>query len=231
MLAKRLPGVVSVLVFCFFTSTCCWAQKADVSLTVGGTFASDSNVDFVLICPVAPPQTCPNIAGTIQSGHHVYIAGTPAVQLISVKLVALYLEVPIAGIPTHNLKFVPFPSINSGSVTTTFGNMSSLFVTPAFRLKVLPGAPISPFASVGGGLARYSLGNGSTNRGALQYGGGVDFKTGIPLLGFRAEVRDFVSGDPSWGQALGPFFAPNTIKEGGLHRHNVLAGGGVVLRF
>ena len=32
-----------------------------------------------------------------------------------------------------------------------------------------------------------------------QFGGGVDIKTGIPLLGFRAEVRDFVTGQPDFG--------------------------------
>lgn len=228
MPAQRLFVLLSLLLLSF--STCCLAQKADVSLTVGGTFVSDSNVNFVLICPVAPPQTCPSVAGTISSGHHVYIAGTPALQLLGLKVVSLYLEVPIAGIPSHNLQFSGVTAL-LGNPSSPFGNISSLFVTPAFRLKVLPSSPIAPFVSIGGGLARYSLNNGSTNRGALEYGGGLDFKTGIPLLGFRAEVRDFVSGDPNFLNGLVGPFAPNTVPQSGLHRHNILAGGGVVLRF
>jgi hypothetical protein len=80
---------------------------------------------------------------------------------------------------------------------------------------------------VGAGWARYSLVDfpGTVNKGALQYGGGLDFKTGLPLLGFRAEVRDFVTTDPS--SLLGPNFTPQS----GLHHHNLLVGGGVVLRF
>jgi hypothetical protein len=81
--------------------------------------------------------------------------------------------------------------------------------------------------SVGGGWARYSLNTAglTQNKAALQYGGGLDFKTGLPLLGFRVEVRDFVTGDPDFGSS--GIFTPNS----GLHHHNILAGGGIVLRF
>lgn len=219
MPAKRLLIFLSVLVLS--VSTCCLAQKADVAFTLGGTFVSDANVNVLLICP---GTTCPNSAGTIQSGHHIYLEGTPALQLIGVKLVSLHLEVPIAGIPSHSVQ------LSSAVSSANLGNLSSLFVTPALRLKLLPSASISPFVSVGGGLAHYSLDNGSNNRGALQYGGGLDFKTGIPLLGFRAEVRDFVSSGPNFGNLTSIPVAINNTQSG-LHRHNILAGGGVVLRF
>ena len=219
MPAKPLPFLLLVLVLS--VSTCCLAQKADVSFTLGGTFVSDSNVNVLIICP---GPVCPSGAGTIQSGHHIYIEGTPALQLIGVKVVSLYLEVPIAGIPSHSVQ------LSSAISSANLGNLSSLFVTPALRLKVLPSAPISPFVSVGGGLAHYSLDVGTNNRGALQYGGGLDFKTGIPLLGFRAEVRDFVSSGPDFANLTGIPVAINNTQSG-LHRHNILAGGGVVLRF
>jgi hypothetical protein len=65
------------------------------------------------------------------------------------------------------------------------------------------------------------------NKGALQFGGGVDIKTGIPLLGFRAEVRDFVTDQPDFG-----IVSIQTVGSPSLgRRHNVLAGGGIVLRF
>ena len=94
-------------------------------------------------------------------------------------------------------------------------------------MKFLPGAPVSPWASIGGGWAHYSLKDASLtqNKAALQYGGGLDFKTGIPALGFRAEIRDFVTGDPDFN--LGSLFSTKS----GLHHHNILAGGGIVLRF
>ena len=210
MLAKRLHSVLALLVLSL--STCCFAQKADVSLTLGGTFVSDSKVDVL------------NSTGTIQTGHHIYLEGTPALQLLSVKVASLYLEVPIAGIPSQNLH------LTSGVSTANLKDMSSLFVTPALRLKVLPISPISPFVSIGGGVAHYSLGAGTNNKGVLQYGGGLDFKTGIPFLGFRAEVRDFLSSDPNFGNAVNTLLGINNAQSG-LHRHNVLAGGGVVLRF
>jgi hypothetical protein len=220
VLAKRLT-IASAVFFVLFLSTCCLAQKADVSFTLGGTFVSDSNVNVFVVCP---GPICPNSTGSIQSGHHIYLEGTPALQLLGVKVVSLYLEVPIAGIPSHSVH------LSSSLSSANIGNLSSLFVTPALRLKVLPSAPISPFVSVGGGLAHYSLDLGSNNRGALQYGGGLDFKTGIPLLGFRAEVRDFVSTGPDFGNAANLLLGI-TNNQSGLHRHNILAGGGVVLKF
>ncbi|HKR94701.1 MAG TPA: hypothetical protein VJW55_05045 [Candidatus Angelobacter sp.] len=53
-----------------------------------------------------------------------------------------------------------------------------------------------------------------------------DFKTGIPLLGIRAEVRDFLTGSPGFGFPSSIF----TIN-GNFNHHNVLAGAGIVLRF
>jgi hypothetical protein len=99
---------------------------------------------------------------------------------------------------------------------------------------VKPGSAISPWGSVGGGYARFdestTLVNGApntvktgTNKGALQYGGGVDFKTPYKILFplvLRAEVRDFYSGQPRL----------NLVRPGG-GQHNVLVSGGIVLRF
>jgi hypothetical protein len=98
-----------------------------------------------------------------------------------------------------------------------------LFITPGLRLKLLPVSPISSWVALGGGLARY---NGA-NKAAIEYGGGLDFKTGLPLLGLRAEVRDFVTEDFLNG-SIGSVIALNSS---GLHHHNVLIGGGIVLRF
>ncbi|HKT51726.1 MAG TPA: hypothetical protein VJV96_15610 [Candidatus Angelobacter sp.] len=208
---KRLSIVFVVL----FLSTAALTQMADASFTIGGSFVSDLKQ--------STPPVNTSFVNTVNFDHHLMLEGAVSFRMLNAHVVSLYLEVPAAGIPSQTLTGAPQISNVSGFVA----RMSSLFVTPGFKLKVLPTAPISPWASVGAGWARYSLVDfpGTVNKGALQYGGGLDFKTGLPLLGFRVEVRDFVTTDPS--SLLGPTFTPQS----GLHHHNLLVGGGVVLRF
>ena len=206
----------AITLFLFTTfSTLCLAQKADVSFVVGGAFVSEEHVAPGVTCTIP----CP-LAFNFRTDTHVFYEGTGAVRLANFKLASLYLEAPVAGIPSAHVVFSEIPSLNALK-------LSSVFVTPSLRVKFAPGFPVSPWASIGGGWAHYSLAGTSTNKGALQFGGGVDIKTGIPLLGFRAEVRDFTSGQPDFGivsiQTAG---SPSLGR-----RHNVLAGGGIVLRF
>jgi hypothetical protein len=203
----------SILIVILCASTFAMAQKADAAFVVGGSFVSDTQNTFL-------SPSVPTLTSTIKTDHHVFLEGALAVRLADAKLASLYVELPVAGIPSQKLTFSSTPS-------TVIDHLSTVFITPGLRLKVLPIAPISPWVSFGGGWARYSLDSGvKTNKGAVQYGGGLDFKTGLPLLGFRAEVRDFVTGDPNFG--LGTVLAGNN---GGLHHHNILVGGGIVLRF
>ena len=140
--------------------------------------------------------------------------------MVNAKTLSLHLEVPVAGVPSQKVTF-------SGAFFLEPHQMSSLFITPSLRLKLLPSSSISPWGSIGGGWAHYSsdvtLAN---NKGALQFGGGLDFKTGIPHLAFRAEVRDFVTSQPDPGISL---FLVH--PQGGLHHHSLLVGGGVVFNF
>jgi hypothetical protein len=225
MLAKRF--VVALFFLVSILSTAAIAQKADAAFVIGGSFVSDSKATFAVPCLVGPVPPClpsPVFISTVQTDHQVFLEGTLGLQVLNAKIAALYVEVPVAGIPSQTVHFTTAPA-------TVVRNLSSVYVTPGFRLKVLPGAPISPFVALGGGWAHYSLGSGATNKGALEYGGGLDFKTGIPFLGLRGEVRDFVTGDPNFG-LLGPIAGfTGSSSQSGLHRHNILAGGGVVLRF
>jgi hypothetical protein len=190
-------------------STMALAQKADIGVTVGGSFVSDTQGAFLL-----PPPT--NV--TLQTDHHLFIEGTLAFRLLDAKVASLHVELPIAAIPSQKITFATAPS-------AVIDHLSSTFITPALRLKFVPASPIAPWVSFGGGWAHYSLDSGnSSSKAALQYGGGLDFKTGLPVLGFRAEVRDFVTGDPS----LNVISLANTS---GFHHHNILAGGGIILRF
>jgi hypothetical protein len=206
----------AITLFLFTTfSTLCLAQKADVSFVVGGAFVSEDHVPRGVTCTV----TCP-LAFNFRTDTHVFYEGTGAVRLANFKLASLHLEVPVAGIPSAQVDFSETPSLNALK-------LSSVFVTPSLRVKFAPGFPVSPWASIGGGWAHYNLVGPSMNKGALQFGGGVDIKTGIPLLGFRAEVRDFVSGQPDFG-----IVSIQTVGSQSLgRRHNVLAGGGIVFRF
>lgn len=135
------------------------------------------------------------------------------------------LEVPFVAIPSQN--------VQSSSVFAP-RNYASIFITPGLRVLFASNSVVSPWVSLGGGYARFAesttLVTGApnalkpgTNKGALQYGGGVDFKTPvkIPLpVAFRGEIRDFYTGQPRL----------NIVRsENG--QHNILVSGGIVLKF
>jgi hypothetical protein len=206
-------------------STRALAQPAEAAFVVGGSFVSDSTATFGVPCLLPPCPASPTFINSVHTDHNVVLEGSVALRLLNAGVASLHFEVPFAGVPSQTLHLSSTPS-------TVFAHMSSLYVTPGFRLKIAPSAPISPYVSLGGGLAHYSLTNGTTNKGAIDYGGGLDFKTGIPLLGIRGEVRDFVSGDPNFSLA-NPITGgqKGTSTQSGLHRHNILAGGGIVFRF
>jgi hypothetical protein len=115
----------------------------------------------------------------------------------------------------------------SGSPSRSTGLFSeywSIFLTPSLQFKFLPSARVSPFASVGVGLAHFHeiRGGASANNGAFQFGGGVDFITPLRVLSIRAETRDFVRGRPGIED-----FARFTSN----HFQQIFAGAGFVLKF
>jgi hypothetical protein len=192
-------------------STAALAQKAEAALVVGETFTSNASQSFT-------PILSPFDTSTINSSHEIFVQGAFAVRGYDAKVGALYLEIPVAGVSSQG--------ITVGSPATTLDHLTSIFITPGVKLKMLPSASISPWASAGFGLAHYSSeGSGVTNKGALQFGGGLDFKTRLKGLALRAEVRDFLTADPKFA------LVPPRTGSGGLQRHNVLLGGGFVLRF
>lgn len=108
-------------------------------------------------------------------------------------------------------------------------DVATLYVTPGVRVKFAPVSRLSPWVSGGAGYALYEqsffridgVANAAprfTHRGAIVFGGGVDF----PLwhwIGGRAEIHNFYSGNPSLNAVL---------RSGG--QHNVVIGGGILLR-
>ena len=123
----------------------------------------------------------------------------------------------------------PQRQVSSQDQTLT-RDVATIFVTPGVRLKLFPRKAIAPYVAVGGGYAAFEQSTTSLNgkpngasrelsRGAFDYGGGVDVRF-WKFVGLRAEVRDFYTGSPAYNS---PAF------RGG--QHNVVAGGGLVLRF
>lgn len=141
-------------------------------------------------------------------------------RLVGSKIAALYGEVAFVAIPNRPV---------TSATAVVAHSYASLYVTPGVRLKLFPHRRFSPWGAIGGGYALYEessqLSNGQNttnkflNRGVFAYGGGVDYRL-FRLIGLRGEVRDFLSGNPNL----------NAVPTSS-HQHNVVASGGIVLRF
>jgi hypothetical protein len=193
------------------------AQKNEAGITVGAMFTEDQQSTLVgVACPVGVPNCGGPFLAKVSTS--VAFEGFYARSLYSFGAASLGVEFPVVGVPGRDVKV----SLLGAPVAGGSGSVSSLFFTPALRIKFLPSGPVSPFFSFGGGLAHFSS-TGSVNRGTLQFGGGADFKTPLPHLAIRGEIRDF------WGAGL--------AESGGISRvsprwpHNVFAGAGIVFKF
>jgi opacity protein-like surface antigen len=142
-------------------------------------------------------------------------------RMVDGKVASLHWELTIAGAPKRGVK-------STNLVLPK--NYSTLFFTPGLKLKLLPGGGVSPYVVGGVGLGRYNASDttigGTANPAdranttyAVTYGGGVDFNL-IGVLALRGEVRDFITGNPS-------FSAPFVTDK----QHNLIVGAGIVLRW
>lgn len=192
----------AVLLVFLLVASAGFAQSNDVAVSFGGTFAPGA--EGSALCEATP--TCPTgiVGRSLDPGFSV--EGTYAHRLANFRVASLHLELPFLFSPTRNSEFL-------GPGFSTF------FFTPSLLLKFVPSSRVSPFASAGGGWGRFKQGSTSDNHGAFQVGGGLDFKTNLPLLGFRIEARDFVAGPPSF----------SSLTNG--HLNNLFVGGGITLHF
>ena len=141
-------------------------------------------------------------------------------RFLGAKIAALYGEMEFVAIPNRAV---------TAATAAVPQNYASLYLTPGLRLKFFPGSRLSPWGAIGGGYGLYQqsaqLSNGQNttnkflNRGVFEYGGGLDYRL-FRFLGLRGEVRDFFSGNPDLNVAL---------SSSG--QHNVVASGGIILRF
>lgn len=166
-----------------------------------------------------------NQTAKITFGSGITFQATYARRLVGLKAAAISFELP----------FIAAPNVRVSSTANAVpANYASLFITPGLRVKIRPTAAISPWISVGGGYARFhesaELQDGSpnpgrigANRGAAQFGGGVDLHPAIKVffpIGLRVEIRDLYSGKPNYN-----------LSTGGGFQHNLLFSGGLVLTF
>ena len=204
-----MKNSLTVLLMLMVASGCLLAQSNEVAVTFGLTVSpkvtAAAGCGEAIPCPTPPPPV------PTSPGKGFAWQATFAHRIASFGMASLALELPVVGTPSRSQDFLPFD------------HYSSLFFTPSVQVKILPGARVSPFASVGGGLARFEGLGGAANTGALQFGGGVDFKTPLPHLAVRVEGRDFISGKPNSFLPLGGFTSN--------HLQHVFAGGGIVLKF
>ncbi|HEY7405132.1 MAG TPA: hypothetical protein VIB39_16515 [Candidatus Angelobacter sp.] len=207
----RTKNVLFLAGLVFIFSICSFAQN-DISFSLGGLTSSDQTLTPVgITCAIG--ATCGSLSSSINNG--IAFEGAFAHRLFGFHLASIDVELPVLGAPGRNLRF---GGSSSGSP------VSFLFFTPSARLRFLNGRAISPFGSIGGGLAHFGFSGGDRNGGAAQFGGGLDFKSPFPRVAFRAEVRDFYSAS-SLGTSSGlTQVSPNRAN-------NIFAGGGVVLRF
>jgi len=184
-------------------------QKHEIAVTVGRTFISD--------------QTVPNTSffnNTIHSGAGLSFNFSYAHALRTYQWGSVWLEIPFLWNPDEDL--------NYGQNVIPI-DYSSLFLTPAARVRFLEGFAFHPWVSFGGGYGRFFVSDkllfggpnpgGSGNTGLLQMGVGLDVKVHGPW-GIRLAARDFWSGHP-----------PLLVETNRDRQHNFFVGGGVTWQF
>jgi hypothetical protein len=222
---ERISAMTShrfaALIFSFFVfGTVALAQKNELGLSVGASFTSDEHAtNFISIpCPPNNP-TCNVVTSVKKTSTAVAIDGSFARRIAAWQRGSLYAEIPVLGIPSRGTQDL----LNNGNSISL--STSSFFITPSAKFKFDLSA-ISPFASVGGGFAHFAengLNLSHRNTGTFHLGGGVDFRSPVRHLKFRAETRYFYSGTS--------LHASDFAQISPTHQHTVFLGGGPVFAF
>ena len=141
-----------------------------------------------------------------------------------------FLRLPLADL-LGEVHFLASPQQQiSSPVTSATRDIAVLYLTPGIRVKFLPEKKLSPWVAGGGGYALYEQStstiaggvNGAPRHvsgGALQFGGGADYKI-LPWVSLRGEVREFYTVSAKFN-----------VPVSGSGQFNLVAGGGIVLRF
>jgi opacity protein-like surface antigen len=211
-------AIIAVLALALGVAAQAAAQDEPNQLTgmIGRIFISDQGIHG---------PNAPTINPFVRSGKGLTFEVNYSRRLLGTPILALSGEV----LGTFNLD----EDLNSGGDVVP-SSYKQYFLTPGVRLNLFPSTVLSPWVGIGGGLAHFSESRnlnyygtnpgGSTNSGVLEAGLGVDlnpFEHRARQLGFRAEVRDFWSGEPDFPLA----------DTGKTRQHNYFVAGGVVWHF
>ena len=187
-------------------------SKNEIAVTIGRTFISDQGV----------PNTN-FFDNTVHFGKGLSFEGNYARQLRHYFWGDLAVEVPVIFNPDEDLNY----GLNQVPL-----QYSSLFITPAARVTLIPNLAVSPWFSFGGGLGHFSASSdlvfGGSNSGPrgkttgiLEGGVGIDVRfPGLHRARFRVEARDDWSGE-----------SPINVNTGKSRQHNYYVGGGLVFHF
>ena len=200
--------VLLLMIFSFAPAV--FAQEHELAFLVARLKPSDRTLSL-------NPATTVNAAFDGAVTYQVNYAN----RVINGEVASLHFEIAVTGAPSTG--------VNSSNVLLP-RTYSTLIFTPGLKLKLLPGSGLSPYVVGGAGLGRFSVsdtniaggpvtGDRSNYSFVFNYGGGVDLNILGPIS-IRGEVRDFMTGTPSFSS---PFLNDR--------QHNLFVGAGIVLRF
>jgi opacity protein-like surface antigen len=224
LIGKRLGGIALVVVF--FLLLICSAANAQTDQKLESKPAKN---EFGLLLG-GTKTTQLNIRGeesgsVVNFGTGLTFQANYARRLFSAMGAAIYFEIPFFATPKADI---------AGSDPSIPTDHATLFVTPGLRFKFKPNSGLSPWLAVGGGYARFeesatrqdgspNTGNINANKGAVQFGGGVDMHTPFRIfypINLRFELRDILTGKPNYN-----------VNVGGTSQHNLVFSGGLVFNF
>ncbi len=211
-----MRNLLLAVIVLFLAAAVCSAQdekKNELAVTVGRTFISD--------------QTVPNTSffdNTVHSGHGFSFDFNYARVLRTYKWGSLSAEVPVLWNPDEDLNY---------GINTIPAQYSSIFLTPAARVRFLEDLAFHPWVSFGGGVGYFVASKelvffGSNPGPRIKTTGVLDGAVGLDVpLGhkfknaiFRFEARDNWSGVP-----------PINVNTGKTRQHNFYVGGGIAFAF
>ncbi len=203
---------LAVLIGLTLSVTAAVAQKNELAGGLGRTFIPDQTIK---------PGPVPLTDNKISSGNGTTWEINYARHLLQHGFVALDAEVPVVGNPDEDL------ASGNGAVPKTY---SSVFVTPAARVRFFAENALQLWVSGGGGFGHWTISNTlvygginpgpkSKNSGLAQGGVGMDLRV-AKRFGFRLAARDFYAPQ-----------LPLNVVTTAVHHHNIVVTGGVIFSF
>src|SRR5580698_4525816 len=207
---KAVIAVLAVMMFILGGSAAAQDEKNELSGSLGRMFISDQGIIGAT-----------NFNPVVRSGNGLTFEVNYARRILGTPVFAIAGEVPAV--------FDLDEKLNSGDNVVP-KNYKQIFITPSARLNLFPDTAVSPWVSLGCGVAEFTENStliyggpnpgSSTTSGVLQGGFGLDVRV-LHQFSIRLDVRDFWSGTPSLPLA----------DTGKSRQHNFFVGGGVVWHF